>query len=191
MALSDLVPHALRPAKPVGGHSAAPRVSGVADDAITPVVEHVAGPVFAWRGQEQHGVTVTDGSTRLIDPHEEFAENVDYEHAVDNHPPTPVLVRIVREDGNEVADWRVITALLSAQPTQILNRLDDRTSARIFNNSAVVVLIGRDATMNVNNSFPLAVGQSIDIKHTRSVWGISIDGSNADVRACIEFARGK
>lgn len=190
MALSDLLPNALRAAKPVGGHGdTSPRVSGVADAALTPVPEHYAGEVIPYRGTESHGVD--GGHTAYTDPRGELRKSVDVIVAPAEHPPTPVLVKVVKTDGNEVHDWRVVSTVASAVPTTILGRDRRRVSARIINNGAVTVLIGHDQSMTSINSYPLAAGASLtDLRHSEPVWVTSVDGSNVDVRAMIEFRRG-
>lgn len=190
MALSDFVPAGLR-TKPVGGHgdAKAPRVSGVSDDAITPVVEHEAGHVLPYRGTELHGVDVPE--THYADPRGELRSAVDVELVKEPHPVTPVLVKVVKNDGDEYTDWRVISTLAGTVPIALLNRNRNRICARIINNGAATVLLGRDAMMNVNNSYPLAAGASfLDIRHSEDVWVMSQDGSSVDVRAVFEFKRG-
>lgn len=189
MALSDLLPNALRAAKPVGGHGdTSPRVSGVADDALTPVPEEIDGDVIPYRGTETHGVDA--GNVTYVDPRGELRKSVDAVVKPADHPPTPILVKVVNSDGDEVWDWRVVSTVASATPASILNRDRRRTSARIINNGAVTVLIGRSQMMNSLNSFPIAAGQLLEVHHTEDVWVISNDGSNVDVRAHIEFKRG-
>lgn len=187
MALSDLLPNALRAAKPIGvAGDTSPRVSGVADEAIEPVAEHYAGENIPYRGTEQHGIKP---GPAYSDHRDEIRKSVDVEAVEHPHPPTPVLVKVVKEDGGESVDWRVITALASAVPTQLLNRMRKRTTAHILNYGSVTVLIGRSPAMNSLNSYPIPAGGTLDIKHTEDVWLISADGSSVDVRAYIEFTR--
>lgn len=187
MTLSDLIPHALRAAKPIGvAGASSPRVSGVADDAIEPVPDTYAGELIPYRGIEQHGVKP---GPSYKDHRDEIRKSVDVEVQPHPHPVTPVLVKVVREGGNESRDWRVISAVASAVPSMVVNRMDTRTLARVLNNGTVGILVGRSALMNTNNSFPIAAGQYVEMKHTEDVWVISADGSSQDVRVYVEFRR--
>lgn len=188
MALSDFVPASLR-AKPIGGHAEdphAPRVSGVADEAIVPVPEHFAGHNIPYRGTEQHGVTP---GPAYSDHRDEIRKSVDVHVSPADHPPAPILVKVVRENGEEERDWRVISAVATAVPSMVVNRMHTRTLARVLNNGTVTINVGRAPTMNVNNSFPIAAGQYIEMKHTEDVWVTSADGSSQDVRVYVEFRR--
>lgn len=187
--LSDLIPNALRPAKPVGGHGAsAPRVSGVSDDAIVPVTEHISGDVIPYRGTETHGVDA--GNVSYVDPRGELRHSVDVVVDPASHPVTPVLVKVVKHDSTEYTDWRVVSTLASAMPIALMQRHRDRTYGRIINNGAATILIGKDAVMTSYNSYPIAAGQTYELHHTEAVWVTSIDGSTVDVRGIEEFKRG-
>lgn len=188
MALSDLIPDALKPPKPIGGKGdSSPRVSGVADDAMTPIIEPHEGSVIPYRGTEQHGI---HPSEPYSDHRDELRKSVDVTLSPHPHPATPVLVTVVKSDGDEFTEWRVVSTLASGTPAQILMRNRLRTYARVTNSGAVTVYIGRDPFMNAyNNSFPIPAGGTIEMHHTEDVWVMSADGSNVDVRAYVEFKR--
>lgn len=193
MALSDLVPASLR-AKPIGVKGpTSPRVSGVSDEALTPVVEHVAGPVFAYRGQEQHGVPVTHGTEDPHDPHAAFSHTVDVEHVTELHPPTPVLVKVVEDDGTESHAFRVFSTAANGSPSVIVNRQDGRSRVLLDVTTANhSVYIGHDSTVSVFSGFPLSAAASLpmELVTDQAIWAVSDDGSAVDVRVLIEFPRG-
>lgn len=193
MALSDLLPEALRPTKPIAVDGPrSPRVSGVSDTAIPPVIEEVPGPVFAYRGQEQHGVPVTHGSEAPQDPHAAFMHTVDVENVHELHPPTPILVRVADKDGTEVHAFRTISSIADGSVRMIVNRMDNRTKLRIYNLGAVTVYIGSDSSTSAFNGFPLPANSAepFALDSTESVYAVSEDGSVCDVRAFVEFVKG-
>src|SRR6185369_6493760 len=66
--------------------------------AVEPTPERVAGPVFAYRGQETHGVETTRDATQ-VDPNT-WVDAADYEpdyEALESEPE-PIPVRIVVGD---------------------------------------------------------------------------------------------
>lgn len=188
---SDLLATALRSTKPVGGKgSSAQRAPGVLNDAVEPHAEHVAGPVFAYRGQEQHGVSVTDGS-HYVDPSEAFRTTVDAEVLPENHPPTPILVKSVQEDGNEVRKFRNVSLLADISQRMIVSRMTTRTSVKLYNLSqTVTVLLGNDSSVSPTSGYPLGPGREIEIKATDEIWAVSFDGSPVDIRGLIEYRQG-
>lgn len=193
MTLSESVARLLNP-KPVGvAGPSSPRVSGVSDEAITPVPESVEGVNFDWRGQEQHGVPVTNGSTHPQDPRTAFMHTVDAEHVEHPHPVTPVLVKVVHEDGQETRAWRVINTAATGAPSMILNRMDTRTKLSLFNLGAATVFINCDNGVSPINGYPILANTGIpfEMETQSAVWAVSADGTTCDVRALIEFTKDK
>src|SRR5690349_20377601 len=70
--------------------------------AVTPVPENPAGPVFAYRGQEKHGVepTVNYRDPEKYDGYERGVDLSVYEP--EDPGPDPIPVRIVQDTGREV-----------------------------------------------------------------------------------------
>ena len=187
MALTDLLPEALRPTKPIAVDGpTSPRVSGVSDTAITPVVEDVPGPVFAYRGQEQHGVPVTHGTEAPNDPRNAFLHTVDVENVHELHPPTPILVRDVTTKRRKRS--RVITSSVNATSRLVLNRQETRTRVILSNWSAENIYIGFDnSTASALSGFPLSAWGSVELFTTEEIWGVSETGDACEVRILVEW----
>jgi hypothetical protein len=191
MAARDLLPYALRPAKRIGGEDTSPvRVSGVSDEALTPVPEPVSGPVFDYRGQEQHGVPVENGSVEPEDPRRAFVHTVDVEE-LGTHKPHPLAVRVVQNDDEEVRDWRVMPTSVGTAPVQIAGRHDRRTRLRIsVPTSGHGIYISHDQSPTTYTGFPIAGGTCFELITTQAVYAICDDGvTTVPVVVVSEFRR--
>lgn len=194
MATFDLIPAKLRPAKQVGGKGdSSPRVSGVSDEAVTPVPDAIAGHVLPYRGTELHGVP--DDGQPYVDPRDELRKSVDVGPLVELHPPTPVLVKVVEDDGAEVKAWRVISAYVDGTPRLILNRMPNRSRANIANkDEGNIVWLGPDSTVSPLNGFSCVhqsgINVGVELTSTEEVWAVSDTGSVQELRILIEYTRG-
>lgn len=98
----------------------------------TPRTERVAGSVFAYRGQELHGVPMT-GTPDLYD------EVPDGETVlVEELPPEPdpIPVRIVKSGGRELSRWRTQRAYAGDDASALIGRDESRNTLRIRNLSS-------------------------------------------------------
>jgi hypothetical protein len=109
-----------------------------APERIQPEPEKVAGPVFPYRGQEQHGVE--SESHPWPEPKTEARDNQPgYQAMAPIKEQDPIPVTIVTEYGRELRKWRTISHHVSGPAgnvVQLVGRLPGRTRIRIQNTKA-------------------------------------------------------
>jgi hypothetical protein len=143
----------------------------------TPVPERGPETVFAYRGQELHGVPQV-GTPDLYD--EVPAGESVLVHELPPEPD-PIPVRIVRGGGRELARWRTLRAYAGDDVTQALGRDEARNTTIIRNLSSTAldrVWIGSDQhTANSAYGFPLDPGAQVTLSTEDPIW-IRRDGAS-------------
>lgn len=146
-------------------------------EAATPVPERIAGTVFPYRGQEQHGVAHTaepfvDGDQWDID-------------AVDTKPEPapidPIPVIIVNVTGNERRTFHTAQVTVGVTPTLVLGRNDKRTSVRIRNLEVVagpIAYIGNSVNVAAISGWALYPGTELELKTEDVVYCLA-DGTGS------------
>lgn len=162
--------------------------------AIEPVPEGVTGPVFAYRGQQQHGVS-TDRSAIGADP-DEFLEasryDIDYAEPVDEVEPIPV--RIVQRESRELKRWRAIRSVANgngSNPSCLIGREPLRKKITIKNFGVDWVYIGHDgASASALNGYPLVANEVTTIETTEPIYAQSSSSEAMAVVMWIEYVAG-
>lgn len=141
--------------------------------ASDPGTESVVGPVFPYRGQEQHGVAVPAQPWLPVDATlEDWANRTDYEDSEEEIKPVPV--RIVSEGTSEIPSWRVGRVYADIRPSILSGKNDAQQSVQIRNMSGTDTLyIGPDSSLGVLGGYPVGPGDDISVTTTEPVYGIT------------------
>ncbi len=145
--------------------------------AIKPIPETYAGQNFPYRGTETHGV---DPIYDVEPPPEQWEGGmVPVSVAEPEEPQKVIPVRIVEESSEEYDDWATGQADIGVNPTQIVGRNPRRSSLKIRNLSAtVVVYVGKDmGGANFFSGWPIDPGDSLDLNSTEAVFGRAVTGT--------------
>lgn len=143
----------------------------------TPVMEHVAGVVFPYRGQEQHGVEATDPWQLGPDVWDEYT-------AVEPEPeprPEPIPVKIVPQDRHELRTITVGQLFCDSTPRILAGRNEARTKLTVANTSTTTVYVNANVGVSPLNGFPITPGDKLELVSEDVLYGISADGSQASV----------
>jgi hypothetical protein len=142
-----------------------------------PVEESYAGENFPYRGIETHGVQPTDDPTNMPDWRED-GRIVPIAYVPAGVEVDPVPVRIVNTGSAEVDKWRVSTFYAGVTPVRLIGRDDKRTVLKIKNlTESETVYVSPDSTVSTFSGYPIATGESIELRSTDEVWAVaSADG---------------
>lgn len=153
------------------------------DATVVPLPERTSGPVFPYRGQEQHGVPATYGAHDLdgqyVDQEVVDAYKVEPEEIVID--PIPVIV--VNRSGNERRTIRTAQFPVGTTPTRIAQRNDGRSRLRIKNietSAGFTVWITGDVSNSsaTFDGYPLGPLETVEILTEDEVYCVS-DGQGS------------
>lgn len=143
-------------------------------------ISRVAGPVFPYRGQEQHGVAVTQA------PYVLGADVYDYDvpeymEAIDEQEP--IAVRVVEADSREVRGFAATQTIVDSITRIIAGANERRRSVKVRNMDAVKrIYIGHDLTLSVGTGYPIEPTATVELLNVETaVYGISADGTQVIV----------
>ncbi len=143
-----------------------------------PIMEHVAGVTFPYRGQEQHGVEATAPWHPGADEWNEYT-------VVEGDPevrPEPIPVKVVPQDKHELRTLTMGQLFCDSTPRILAGRNESRTKLTVKNTSATVVIyINTNVGVNIFNGFPIAPNEKLDMVSEDVLYGISADGSQVGV----------
>lgn len=154
-----------------------------------PVPDQPAGEVFAYRGQEKHGVESPHPYLRgedTLDTIEEF-------QPVEPPPlPDPIPVIIVNDNGGarQIQSWSANQMSVDAAPRQIVGRNRARTKVTIRNlSTTVTIFVGRSPNgTTALSGYPLGPGASMELAATDEVCAVSPTGALVYVGILQEFS---
>lgn len=172
------------PDKETGGTYPIPDGTTKATD---PGKESVVGPVFPYRGQEQHGVAVeADPWIPQTGTAELWESRTDV--PADETDVKPVAVRIVSEGASENKSWSAGQVTADGNPRELVGRNPRRTRVRIKNlDPLIVVYIGRANGANAISGWPLDPDTEIELLTTDEIHGVSATGAQLFVAILQEF----
>lgn len=166
--------------------------------ALPPVLERVQpNTVFAYRGQETHGVP-TDRSAVGGDANEyEDATRYHIDYAEPEPEPEPIPVRLVRDESIEII--RSVFSRMSATGTDkgggasqlIGNDFSNRSRiiVRVKNVGTTTVYLGLDqVTASAQNGWPLAASETFECKSHEALWAIGTTAAETPVEVYSEFS---
>jgi len=161
-----------------------PSEEGTPTEKLAPIPERTSGPVFPYRGQEQHGVP----ATLSTDYQEQYADEVDIDplHVADvDVVITPIPVTVVSRTGNERRVLRTAQFFVGATAMRVAQRNDGRTRMRLKNcetSATFTIWIYGDLNSAGTNTggYPLGPGESIEVLTEDEVYANSdAQGTNA------------
>lgn len=165
--------------------------------AIEPVPESVVGTVFAYRGQETHGVATTTPAVGVADDNWEREADYDPEYEDPEKTVEPIPVRVVSDGSVEIR--RSTFSMGSAtgtdkggQATQLVgndfaNRT--RTRVRVRNNGATVIYLGHEPRVaNAMFGWPLAANETFESASHEALWALGSVATETPVSVYTEFA---
>lgn len=158
-------------------------------EAVQPVPEHYAGVNFPYRGTEQHGVAVPEGTeynTRDFQYKEEEPE----EYLPGDPEPDPILVRVVQEHAREIREFRTVRIPVSQAPVQLVGKNLARRSTRIRNmDTTNAIYIGPDPNVSAITGFKINGNQEPNpFVTTEAIYATTGDSSVVEVAVLFEFA---
>lgn len=163
-------------------------------EAVQPVPEHYEGVNFPYRGTEQHGVAVPEGTefnTREFQYKEEDPE----EYAEPLPEPEPIPVRVVTNHSRERLAFRSARYRVTDQAEQLVGRHEHRRGIRIkvhWQTDAVdsnPVWIGHDDGVKPYTGYQLDRGEVVDgIMSTEPIYAVCNPGESVEVSVMYTYA---
>jgi hypothetical protein len=149
---------------------------------VDPIPERVAGPVFAYRGQETHGVHPGDKDIARPDEWSSERATVEYDPAPDPGPD-PIPVRIVQEGSTEVIRSRFtrsyappVDAAGHGVAQQVIGgdwEQRRRIKVKIKNLDAALIYIGSDAnSATAMSGWPLAQNEVLEVNSHEPLFAL-------------------
>jgi len=147
-------------------------------------LNRVAGMVFPYRGQEQHGVAMDQA------PYSLGADILDYQ-ATEYVEPTPlddpIPVRIVGQDSREIRSFAATQTIADGIVRIVAGDNERRRKVTIRNmDTAKRVYIGNDLTLGISTGYPLDFGATISLECETAVYAISADGTQVIIAVLVE-----
>lgn len=157
---------------------------------LEPTPESYAGPVFAYRGTEKHGVEPTGQS--IIN-----AEELDYtygrpvEYAEEQPEPDAIPVRVVNSSAHEIKDFRVIRTFAGDQPGILVARNEKRSNLKIRNLHATKTIYVSDVVLGAAGTafgYPVPAGTEFSLlTATTEIYGVSEDTTQIPIAVMYEY----
>lgn len=153
-----------------------------------PETDRPAGEVYAYRGQEKHGVESPNPYVRGPDTLE-IVEEFQPEEPPPLADPIPVIVVNDNGGARQIQSWSANQMSVDQLPRQIVGRNRARTKVTIRNLSlTVTIFIGRSPNgTTALSGYPLAPGVSMELAATDEVCAISPTGALVYVGILQEF----
>lgn len=159
---------------------------------VEPVPETVAGPVFAYRGMETHGV----------EPGGPYRDPIDYDsrgvvvYEDEEEQPDPIPVYVVNQGAREIRDWRTIRTYAATQGQSAKLVINDdyqsrrRSKVTVKNMDVSPVYIGHDQTSaSPAFGFILGAGEKIDLNAQSQIWAVGTAAYDAPLAVIVEYVR--
>lgn len=169
--------------------------------AIEPTPERVPGTLFAYRGQQTHGVpTDLDASAVDEDMYGEASRyDVNYEPPEDEGPE-PIAVRIVETDYQVEMVRGTVTQMTATgtdkgtNASQLVGNdftLRTRTKVRIKNLAATVIYINTESRLaNAQFGWPLAQNETFESSSQEAWYGVGSVAAESPVAVYTEYVVG-
>ena len=157
---------------------------------MKPILEHVAGVNFPYRGQETHGVDPTDDASNPDPEEANYGVTVAVPIEPEIQEPEPVSVKIVSSGAKELRAFRIIREYCRATESsrRIIGQDETRTTARIKNLHASDLLYISDMAFNdVAMAYPIAGGAELEVSAETSVYAKPSAANDIPVAIFVEF----
>lgn len=146
--------------------------------AISPVPEGASSTVFAYRGQQTHGVPTKTPTVGVSDNEWQDAADYDADYADPERDVEPIPVRIVLDESREIRQFRVVrqpSGTSDGMARNLLGRDPTRKKVVLKNVSPDTVYIGHDQqTASSMHGWPLAQNESFETESAYTeVWAQS------------------
>ena len=147
----------------------------------TPILEHVVGNNFPYRGSQDHGVVPTE---KPLEAASYAGDNAAY-FEPEEPDPELIAVKVVNEAKREIRTFTTQQVIVDGNVQRILGRDPNRVSVRLTVIGAVAVWFGGDANVSKYSGYPFAQGASLDLTANDEIYAFSDTGAQQTVYMAI------